>query len=387
MNHLSHDLARAEQVLLELLAIAGPSGQEGAVAEYIIARLQASGIPAAACACDDAHTRINGYGCGNLIVRLPGTRPGPGRLFSTHMDTVPLCAGARPEVRGARIFSKGPTALGGDDRTGCAALVTLAHELQRQQLAHPPLVLLFTVGEEQGLLGARQVRAADLAGLDMGFNIDSGEAAGFIRGAIGMHSWRVEIEGIASHAGVLPHKGVSAALIAARAIADVDHCGWFGRIDRPAGRGTSNIGRIEGGLATNEVMRHLLICGESRSHDPAFLAEITAQYSRAFANAAKLTNDAGSAGQAKLTITDHLPAYAIDEAARVCQHAARAAATVGLKPHFDVCDGGLDASFLSQHVPTITFGAGQHEPHSLGEYIELTEFHDGCRLALALATL
>jgi hypothetical protein len=103
---------------------------------------------------------------GNLIVTLPGTRPGPRLLFSTHLDTVPLAAGAVPVRAGKRITPRGRTALGGDNRTGCACLVTLAATLLQQQLPHPPITLLFTVREESGLFGARYLDPKDLGSHD-----------------------------------------------------------------------------------------------------------------------------------------------------------------------------------------------------------------------------
>ena len=40
---------------------------------------------------------------GNLVCKLPGTQPGPRRLLMAHVDTVPLCRGARPVRRGRWI--------------------------------------------------------------------------------------------------------------------------------------------------------------------------------------------------------------------------------------------------------------------------------------------
>ena len=54
-------------------------------------------------------------------------------MFMTHMDTVPLCAGAKPADQGRKIVNTVKTALGGDNRTGCAVLVTLAAELARAE--------------------------------------------------------------------------------------------------------------------------------------------------------------------------------------------------------------------------------------------------------------
>ena len=48
-------------------------------------------------------------------------------------------------------------------------------------------------------------------------------------------------------------------------------------------------------------------------------------------------------------------------------------------------NGGLDANWLAgKHgVPTVTFGAGQDEIHTVKEYVDLPEFGRGCRLAVA----
>jgi tripeptide aminopeptidase len=52
---------------------------------------------------------------------------------------VPLCAGAVPQRKAKRITPAGATALGGDNRTGVACLVTLAATLLANKLPHPPL--------------------------------------------------------------------------------------------------------------------------------------------------------------------------------------------------------------------------------------------------------
>jgi hypothetical protein len=48
----------------------------------------------------------------------------------------------------------------------------------------------------------------------------------------------------------------------------------------------------------------------------------------------------------------------------------------------------LDANWFVKHgLPTVTIGAGQYEVHTLKEYVNLAGYVDGCRLAVALATL
>src|SRR4051794_24803047 len=111
---LTVDKDRAVERLMEFLAIEGITGQEAAIGRAVVAALRKAGVPAAAIKFDEAHRQIPlPTQTGNLIVTLPGTRPGPRRLLSTHLDTVPLCAGAVPVRRGNRIVPEGKTALGG----------------------------------------------------------------------------------------------------------------------------------------------------------------------------------------------------------------------------------------------------------------------------------
>ena len=70
------------------------------------------------------------------------------------------------------------------------------------------------------------------------------------------------------------------------------------------------------------------------------------------------------------------------------ERAKKAAQAMGLEPVTMVSAGGLDANWLVKHgVPTVTFGAGQAEIHTVNEYVVIPEFAQGCRLAVAIATL
>jgi tripeptide aminopeptidase len=390
------DVKAAEEHLMRFLLVEGVTGQEAAIAAAVSDELKKVGVPTSAIRFDTVNKRIAlPTQTGNLLVDLPGTRPGPRLLFATHLDTVPLCAGAKPKREGDRIVSDGTTALGGDNRTGCAVLVTLAETLLERRLAHPPITLLFTVREESGLHGARELDPKDLGGATMCFNVDSKLAAELIVGAVGQENWEVEIKGKASHAGVAPEKGVSAMLVAAIALTEAHRGGWFGKVVKPEGHGTSNPGVFGGkegkpaGDATNVVTDYVHIKGEARSPEPAFAAAITEAYRAAFAKAQTEVKDAGGAtAQVKF---DHKPAYPpfnLGEDAPVLKHAKRAAEAIGLKPTTLFSNGGLDANWLDKHgVPTVTIGAGQYEIHTVNEYVDLPEFANGCRLAVALATL
>jgi tripeptide aminopeptidase len=390
------DVKAAEEHLMRFLSVEGVTGQEAAIAAAVSDELKKVGVPASAIRFDTVNKRIPlPTQTGNLLVDLPGTHKGPRFLFATHLDTVPLCAGAKPKREGNRIVSDGTTALGGDNRTGCAVLVTLAETLLKHKLSHPPITLLFTVREESGLHGARELDSKDLGGATMCFNVDSKLAAELITGAVGQENWEVDIKGKASHAGVAPEKGISATLVASIALVEAHRGGWFGKVVKNDGKGTSNVGIFGGkegkpaGDATNVVTDYVHIKGEARSPEAAFAAAITEGYRAAFAKAQAEVKDAG--GETAGVRFDHKPAYPpfkLAEDSPAVKHAKRAAESIGLKPTTMFSNGGLDANWLDKHgLPTVTIGSGQYEIHTVKEYVDLPEFANGCRLAVALATL
>jgi tripeptide aminopeptidase len=290
--------------------------------------------------------------------------------------------------RGNRIRSAGDTALCGDNRTACAALVTMVETLLREQLPHPPLTVLFTVGEEIGLLGARHVDFDDLGRPTMGFNIDGGNPAEITIAAIGADRWEAHVRGRSSHAGVAPERGISAALIASRAIADVARRGYFGKVRKGRQEGTSNVGVVRGGEATNQVTDYVFVRGESRSHRPRFIDEITSAYRAAFTKAAlSVKDDRGRTGSVDFRAERDYDSFRMPEDSPPVIRAMRAAAALRLDARTRIADGGLDANYLNaKGVPTVTLGAGQHLPHTVEEYVDLREYWGGCRLLVAIAT-
>jgi len=390
------DVKSAEDRLMRYLAIEGQSGQEKLIAEAVAADLKAVGVPATAIRYDTVHKRIDvPTQTGNLYADLPGTRKGPRLLFSTHLDVVPICAGAKPKRDGNKIVPEGKTGLGGDNRTGCAVLVTLVETLLKHKLPHPPITLLFTVREESGLQGVHHIEPADLKDAAMCFNVDGKLAAELITGAVGAQAWEVEIHGKAAHAGVAPEKGISSTLVASLALAEAHKGGWFGKVEKPEGKGTSNAGIFGGkkglaaGDATNVVTDYVYIRGEARSPEDKFAATITEAYRAAFEKAGGMVKDAGGAtAEVKFKGKAQYPSFRLGDDAPAVKHARKAAESMGLKPTTVFSNGGLDANWLVKHgVPTVTFGAGQYEIHTVNEYVDLPEYAQGCRMAVALATL
>jgi tripeptide aminopeptidase len=381
---------QAFDLVMQLLAIPGLSGQEGKVAEFITRTLREAGAPAEAIRTDQAHRRTVLKGeVGNLIFKLPGTIGGARRLLMAHMDTVPICLGAQPVRKGNWVQSADKhTGLGADDRAGAAVVLNTAIEILRRKLPHPPLTFFWPVQEEVGLHGARHVQLGLLGKPRLAFNWDGGPAEKLSIGATGGYRLRIRVEGLASHAGGAPEQGVSAIAIAGLAIASLVQGGWHGDIRKNGRRGTSNIGAIHGGQATNVVTDRVEIRAEARSHDPKFRRQIVRAIEKAFATAAKnVKNCAGLCGRA--TIEGQLDyesfKLADDEACVVA--AEEAIRAVGGQPIRAVSNGGLDANWMTAHgIATVTLGCGQVNVHTTSERLDLAAFQQACRIALRLAT-
>ena len=67
--------------------------------------------------------------------------------------------------------------------------------------------------------------------------------------------------------------------------------------------------------------------------------------------------------------------------------AVAAVSDVGGTPAVRAGNGGLDANWMVRHgVPTVTFGTGQNEVHTVDEWINRDEYERACALAVRLAT-
>jgi tripeptide aminopeptidase len=270
-------------------------------------------------------------------------------------------------------------------------LVALVETLLKHKLPHPPITLLFTVREESGLHGARELNPADLDGATMCFNVDSRIPADLITGAVGQENWDVDIKGKAAHAGVAPEKGISATLVASIGLTEAHRGGWFGKVVKSDGNGTSNVGVFGGkegkpaGDATNVVTDYVHLKGEARSSKAAFAEAICQAYKAAFAKAQAEVNDAGGeTAEVKFVSTPSYPPFTLADDSPAVLHAKRAAESLGMKATTLFSNGGLDANWLDKHgVPTVTIGAGQYEIHTVKEYVNLPEFAEGDIVAAA----
>ena len=379
-----------DELVIRLMAIPGKSGEEAGVASFIREQLQSVGVPAKALVEDTAFrkTPIEGK-TGNLILKLPGTKKAPRRMLMAHMDTVPICVGCQPKKKGNFVRSADPTTgLGADDRAGVAVTLGAAMHILQNKIPHPPLTFLWTIQEEIGLFGARYVKLSALGKPQLAFNWDGGSPSKLTIGATGGYRMNIEVSGLASHAGNAPEKGISAIAIASVAIADLQKNGWHGLVKKRGKSGTTNVGVIQGGAATNVVTDKVILRAEARSHDPVFRKEIVKQIEKAFKSAAKqVSNAQGKCGKVKIEGRLDYESFRLEKDEPTVQAAVEAVRGIGEKPDLKVTNGGVDANWLSARgIPTVTLGCGQMNPHMVTEALDLVAYRKACVIARSLAT-
>lgn len=381
---------RAVSLVLDLMAIPGTSGQEGLAVEYITESLLGAGVPEDSISTDQAHRRspLDGQ-VGNLVCKLPGTIRGSRRLLMAHIDTVPLCVGAKPTVDGPLIYSTDTkTGVGADNRAGAAVVLNTALEILKNDIPHPPLTFFWPVQEEVGLHGVRHATLGLLGKPRLAFNFDGGSPETITIGATGSYRMRIVIQGLASHAGGAPEKGVSAIAIAALAIADLQREGWHGDVHRNDLHGTSNFGFITGGGAINVVADRVEIRAEARSHDAKFRLTIAEAFEKAFQKALREVRSIdGQRGKMHLERRLDYDAFCLDDDEPCVLAAEEAIREADAMPFRAISNGGLDANWMTARgIPTVTIGCGQRNAHTTGEQLDLPEFQLACRIGLNMAT-
>jgi tripeptide aminopeptidase len=390
IDHRTVPDPEALELVMAMMAIPGRSGEEAAIMDFIRGKLHDGGVSPSALHVDDVHRRTRAPGqAGNLVLKLPGTVRGPRRMLVAHVDTVPICVGSRPVRKGKRVVSAdAATGLGADNRSGAAVLLSTALAIFRNGLAHPPLTLLWTVQEEVGLHGARLATLGLLGKPRLAFNFDGGSPAKITIGATGGYRMTIDVRGLASHAGGAPAEGVSAVAIASLAIADLVTGGWHGAIEKDGRNGTSNVGVIRGGEATNVVADHVQIRAEARSHDAKFRERIVKEIHRAFERAAKqVRNTSGKHGEVHIDGRLDYESFRLPMSEPCVIAATKAVRAEGREPEIAVSNGGLDANWLTARgIPTVTLGCGQRNIHTATEELDIPDFHLARRIALRLAT-
>ncbi len=374
---------RAIALVTRLMAIPGRSCEEGHIAREVESVLVAAGL-AGSVIYDNAHRRSPTPGeNGNLIVKLPGARGMPRLMLSAHLDTVPVCLGSRPRRLGDTITSADPsTGLGADDRAGVAAVLTAATEALEDGAVLPPLTLCFFVQEEIGLHGSRHVSVSKLGKPSMALNFDGSHPFKMTIGATGGERIKIKMRGLGAHAGLAPADGASALTATGLAVAALQKKGWLGAIRKSGQVGTSNIGVIHGGVATNVVADYAEIDAEARSHNNEFREVIADAIEAAFVEAASKTrSQQGIPVRAEVTRRVDYDSFRLPADAPAISIVTSAIEATGATPVGTVSNGGVDANWIVKHgIPTVTIGCGQRNVHTTQEALHIPDFLAACQI-------
>ncbi len=349
---------RLTDTFLDLVRIDSPTGREAEVAGFV-----AAAIGDAGCSVRFDETQVStGSDSGNLIATLPATGPGKTVAFSAHLDCVEPCTGVEPVIADGVVRAAGETILGGDDKSGIAAIIELVRRLSEGQSPHPLVRMLFTVSEESGLLGAKALTPADCVA-DLCLVLDAaGDVGGIVTAAPTHYTFRAVFNGRAAHAGVEPERGVSAVVMAARAIASME----LGRLDAET---TANIGTVYGGSATNVIAPLCEVTGECRSLDHARASAVRDAMDGSMRAAA---DELG--GTVEVVWKLEYEGFNFDEDAPEVALVRAACADIGVEPHLFRTGGGSDGNVLSaKGVPTLVLSSGMTDVHSEDESLDLAQ--------------
>jgi tripeptide aminopeptidase len=313
---------------VSLCEVVSPTGEERDVADVVAAELREAGVEVE----EDESAGPARAGAGNLIARVPGSGD-RWVLFGAHLDTVPHSGPIEVELQDGVFRSRGDTILGADNK----AAVTVLCELALRARENPPpvgLELVFTVAEEDGLRGAKEL---DLGALrsPFGYVMDHASPIGEVITAAPTHNKVLaEFEGAEAHAGIRPEAGHSAIAAAAAAVASMP----LGRLDEET---TANVGLISGGTATNVVAGACRLGAEARSLNEAGAAETT----QALVDAC--TWAASQHGcDVDVDVVEVFRGYRLSSSAPAVQVAREGLERVGIEPREVATGGGSDANAL-----------------------------------------
>jgi tripeptide aminopeptidase len=342
-------------LFVRLAGIASPTGAEREIADAVTQYAGEFGLGVH----EDGSAPVTRCGCGNLVLSIPGRGEAPPVGLCAHLDTVPVARAPRVVVEGGFVRSDGETVLGADDKAAVAVLLLLARDLAAESPAGG-VEIVFTAGEEAGLLGAK---ALDLSSLDARrmFVLDSDGAPGtLITGAPTQKRVDAEFRGVAAHAGIAPERGRSAIVAAARAIGVMR----LGRLDDET---TANIGIVSGGTAANVVAEHCVVQGEARSHD---IGKVTAQVEHMIT---AISTEAAACGvDVEIDVREAFRGYRHDAGSPLLAIGAEAAGFAGLEPRLREGGGGSDSNvFNLRGLPALTLGVGFENAHSPRERMSL----------------
>ena len=362
---------RLKNTFIELVGVPCPSCDEKQEAELLVKKLQELGMEPQV---DRAGEQCGGT-TGNVWGFLKGDVPEATRLFfEAHMDSVAHTTGTTVVEKDAVLYSDGTTTLGGDDKSGVAAVLEAMQCIIENNLPHGDIQVCFTIGEETGSYGVRYMDKTMIQA-DAGYCMDCGGHPGAIFNASPKAiNLKLTVKGKSAHAGLEPEKGINAIMLAADAMHALP---VYGRIDAET---TLSVDMIDGGLAPNIVPESCEVVIDMRCPDETKLERLKSETVEIFRNAVE-----AKGGTVEIAVKEVAPGVNLDTDHATVKLAATAAVKLGFPVSTGFTGGCSDANFLcGMGLPTVLLATGMDKIHTTEERLALEDLNNAARWVLGI---
>lgn len=356
---------------LQMVQIYSPSKGEKEMADWLEQYLAERNIEFWS---DQAGEAYGGNGR-NIVAHIPETGKGIPIGFCAHMDQIEPCRNVKAVVDGSIIRTDGTTTLGGDDKSGIAAILEAVEDVLETNAGHRDIWLVFTASEEISMMGTKHMDLNMLPCKDLVVADATGDTGVIAYKAPAMEAVRMVFHGKKAHAGIEPEKGINAVKVAAEAISQMH----IGRIDAET---TSNIGRIEGGAATNIVTDLVEITAEIRSHS---MEKLAAELDHMETCCKEAAEKAGAGYEFHHELA--YPTLSVDLDCELMRVTKQAMIGEEIHPELMVIGGGSDANVLAGHgYRSVILGLGMRDVHTVEESLDTEEMWKAAKVMRRMMT-
>lgn len=355
---------RLIQTFIKLVKINSISYHEEKIIQYLLAEFKNLGLKVKFQKVDNT---------GNIVAVLKGTLEQQAVFFNAHMDTVEPGKNIKPVITDTVIKSDGTTILGSDDKSAIAVFLEGLRIIKEKKVKHPDLYFVITYAEEQGLIGVKNFDFS-LLKAKQGYSWDAdGRIGTAVLSAPTHYQYVITVHGKAAHAGIAPEKGINAIKLSGALMNKIK----TGKIDNET---TANIGKIQGGRATNIVPDHVVFEGEVRSRNNVKLKRYLSDLKKTILQFKKQNKV-----RIDLKLSLAYKAYNFSSNHPLIRRFQSACEVLKIKPVFSQSNGGSDSNIFNQnHFSCLNLGIGMSNVHSTKEYIRKKDLINGVRLFLSL---
>lgn len=274
------------------------------------------------------------------------------------------------------IVTDGTTLLGGDDKAGIAAIMSMAEKLiHNPELKHGTIKIGFTPDEEVG--GGIDLFNVKEFGADYAYTLDGGGVGGIDFETFNAATAVVKIHGFSIHPGSSKNRMKNATEIG------MDFHSLLPVEQRPqyteGYEGFYHLTEFNGGIETAEMVYIV------RDHDRKFF-EAKKELMK---NAAEYINKKYGEGTLEISLTDsyYNMREMIEPCIEIVENAREVMREMGITPYTAAVRGGTDGSRLSfMGLPCPNLFTGGYNCHGQYEYVCIQEMEQSMEVIVRLAT-